>query len=166
MRAKRLLKHVLMTRLQLRRAFPSAALRQIEAAIRKSETRHSGEVRFVVEASLEPLEVLKGLTPRARAVELFSNLRVWDTEHNCGLMIYVLLADHAVEIVADRGIHAKVGEAEWTRICHQMEAAFRGNDFCGGVIAGIDGVTHHLLEYFPVMVGDRNELPDRPVVLD
>lgn len=166
MRAKRLLKHVLMTRLQLRRAFPSDALHQIEAAIRKSETRHSGEVRFVVEAALEPLEVLKGLTPRARAVELFSNLRVWDTEHNCGLLIYVLLADRAVEIVADRGIHTQVGEAEWTRICHQMEAAFRGNDFSGGVIAGIDGVTQHLLEHFPVVAGDRNELSDRPVVLD
>lgn len=162
---KRLLNHVFTTRLQLSRAFPKAALRKIEAAIRKSETHHCGEVRFAVEAALDPMEVLRGRTPRARAVELFSNLRVWDTEHNCGLLIYVLMADHAVEIVADRGIHAKVGEAEWTRICHQMEAAFRGNDFSGGVIAGIDGVTQHLLEHFPVKAGDRNELSDRPVVL-
>ena len=109
--------------------------------------------------------MLRGQTPRARAVELFSNLRIWDTEPNCGLLIYVLMADHAVEIVADRGIHAKVGTAEWTRICQQMEVAFRRDDFRGGVIAGIEAVTQHLQEHFPVAAGDRNELSDRPVVL-
>ena len=162
---KRLLRHVLITRLQLNHAFPKAALSEIEAAIQASEKKHASEVRFAVESSLEPIDVLRGHTPRARAIELFSTLRIWDTEHNCGLLIYVLMADHAVEIVADRGIHAKVGEAEWTRICQQMEAAFRRDDFRGGVIAGIEAVTQHLQEHFPVAAGDRNELSDRPVVL-
>jgi uncharacterized membrane protein len=134
-------------------------------AIQTGEKKHAGEVRFAVESSLEPIDVLRGQTPRARAVELFSNLRIWDAEHNCGLLIYVLMADHAVEIVADRGIHAKVGEVEWSRICHQMEAAFRRNDFRGGAAVGIEGVTLHLQEHFPVATGDRNELSDRPVVL-
>ena len=165
MRLKRLFRHVFTTRLQLNRAFPKVALREIEVAIQAGEKKHAGEVRFAVESSLEPIDVLRGQTPRARAVELFSNLRIWDTEHNCGLLIYVLMADHAVEIVADRGIHAKVGEVEWRRICHQMEAAFSRNDFRGGAVAGIEGVTLHLQEHFPVAAGDRNELSDRPVVL-
>lgn len=165
MRMKRLLKHAFTTHMQLTRAFPKGTLREIESAIRTSETKHSGEVRFAVEAALEPLEVFRGVTPRARAVELFSNLRIWDTEHNCGLLIYVLLADRAVEIVADRGIHAKVGEHEWVRICHQIELAFSQNDFRGGVIAGIGEVTQHLLAHFPMQAHDRNELSDRPVVI-
>jgi uncharacterized membrane protein len=165
MHAKRLLKHFFTTNRQMKTAFSAATLRDIEAAIKASEAEHSGEVRFAVEAALDPVAVIQGESPRVRAIELFSNLRVWDTEHNCGLLIYVLLADRAVEIVADRGIHAKVGEAEWTRICHQMEEAFRQNDFRGGVLAGIEGVTQHLITHFPVEAGDRNELPDRPVVL-
>lgn len=165
MRMKRLFNHVVTTRLQLNRVFPKAVLREIEVAIQASETLHTGEVRFALEAALDPIEVLRGVTPRMRAIELFSNLRIWDTEHNCGLLIYVLLADHAVEIVADRGIHAKVGEAEWKRICHQMETAFKKNDFRAGVITGIQGVTQHLLEHFPMRAGDRNELSDRAVVL-
>ena len=165
MRTKRLLKHIFTTKLQLKQAFPKAVLREIESAIQASETRHSGELRFAVEAALDPVQVFKGESPRTRAVGLFSNLRIWDTEHNCGLLIYVLLADRAVEIVADRGIHAKVGDAEWTRICHQMESAFRGNDFRGGVLSGIQAVTQHLLEHFPIKDGDQNELSNRPVVL-
>lgn len=165
MRLKRLFRHVFTTRLHLNRVFPKRTLREIESAIQSGEKMHAGEVRFAVESSLEPMDVLRGQTPRARAVELFSTLRIWDTEHNCGLLIYVLMADHAVEIVADRGLHAKVGEAEWTRICHQIEAAFRRDDFRGGVISGIEAVTRHLQAHFPVVAGDRNELSDRPVVL-
>lgn len=165
MHAKRLLKHLFTTKRQMKSAFSAATLRDIEAAIKASESAHSGELRFAVETALDPVAVLRGESSRARAVELFSSLRIWDTEHNCGLLIYVLLADRAVEIVADRGIHAKVGEAEWTRICHQMETAFRQNDFRGGVLAGIESVAQHLVKHFPVKAGDRNELPDRPVVL-
>lgn len=165
MNAKRLLKHLVTTKGQMKAAFSAATLHDIEAAIKASEAEHSGEVRFAVETALDPLALIRGETPRSRAVELFSNLRIWDTEHNCGLLIYVLLADRAVEIVADRGIHAKVGEAEWTRICHQIEEAFRQKDFQGGAIGGIQSVTQHLKAHFPFNIGDRNELPDRPVML-
>lgn len=165
MNAKRSLKHLFTTQRQMKAAFSAATLRDIEAAIKASESVHSGELRFAVETALDPVAVLRGESSRARAVELFSSLRVWDTEHNCGLLIYVLLADRAVEIVADRGIHAKVGEAEWVRICHQMEAAFSQKDFRGGMLAGIESVTQHLKAYFPLSIGDQNELSDRPVVL-
>jgi uncharacterized membrane protein len=165
MHAKRLLKHFFTTKRQMKTAFSAATLRDIEAAIKASEAEHSGELRFAVETALDPVAVLRGESSRARAVELFSNLRVWDTEHNCGLLIYVLLADRAVEIVADRGIHAKVGEAEWTRICHQIEEAFRQKDFRSGAVAGIKSVTQHLTTHFPASIGDQNELSDRPVVL-
>lgn len=165
MRLKRLFRHLFTTRLQLNRAFPKSALREIEEAIQSGEKMHAGEVRFAVESSLEPMDVLRGQTPRARAIEIFSTLRIWDTEHNCGLLIYVLMADHAVEIVADRGLHGKVGETEWVRICNQMEVAFRRDDFRGGVIAGIEAVTQHLQVHFPVAAGDRNELSNRPVVM-
>lgn len=165
MNAKRLLKHLVTTEGQMKAAFSAATLRDIEAAIKASEAEHAGEVRFVVETALDPLALIRGESPRSRAVELFSNLRIWDTEHNCGLLIYVLLADRAVEIVADRGIHAKVGEAEWTRICHQIEEAFRQKDFRGGAVAGIQSVTQHLMAHFPASRGDQNELSDRPVVL-
>jgi uncharacterized membrane protein len=165
MNAKRLLKHLVTTNGQMKAAFSPATLHDIEAAIRASETEHSGEVRFAVETALDPIALIRGETPRARAVELFSNLRIWDTEHNCGLLIYVLLADRAVEIVADRGIHAKVGEAEWVRICQQIEEAFRRNDFRSGAVSGIKSVTQHLKAHFPASIGDHNELSDRPVVL-
>jgi uncharacterized membrane protein len=165
MRLKRLFRHGLTTRFQLNQAFPKATLNEIEAVIQAGEQSHAGEVRFAVESSLEPFDVFRGQTSRTRAIELFSNLRIWDTEHNCGLLIYVLMADHAVEIVADRGIHARVGEAEWIRICRVMEAAFRRDDFRSGVIVGIEAVTQHLQEHFPLGTADRNELSDVPVVL-
>lgn len=165
MNAKRLLKHLVTTQRQMEAAFSATTLHDIEAAIQASEAEHSGELRFAVETSLDPVALLRGESPRTRAIALFSNLRIWDTEHNCGLLIYVLLADRAVEIVADRGIHAKVGEAEWARICHQMEEAFRQKDFRGGAVVGIKSVTQHLKAHFPARIGDHNELSDRPVVL-
>jgi len=100
-----------------------------------------------------------------RAVDVFSHLRIWDTERNNGVLIYLLLSDRDVEIVADRGVDAKVGPREWERICRGMEAAFRQGDFEGGVIGGIREVTRHLAEHFPPIGTDRNELPDKPVVL-
>ena len=165
MNVKRLLKHLVTTQGQMKAAFSAATLHDIETAIKESEAEHSGEVRFAVETALDPLALIRGESPRPRAIELFSNLRIWDTEHNCGLLIYVLLADRAVEIVADRGIHAKVGEAEWVRICHQIEEAFRQKDFRSGAVAGIQSVTQHLKAHFPAIIGDQNELSDRPVVL-
>ena len=149
-----------------RRAFPPAALSRIEAAIAEGERRHRGQVCVVVEASLPLGRVLKRLAPRTRALEVFGAMHVWDTEENCGVLVYLLLADRDVEIVADRGIHAKVGDSAWEGICSGMEAAFRERRFEEGVLAGIAKINALLAEHFP-RTGDAgtNELPDRPVLL-
>ena len=164
MKTKRILKHLLTTHGQVARAFPRSALNAIEKAIKASETAHAGEIRFVVEGALDGTPLLHERTPRARAIELFAQLRVWDTEHNNGLLIYLLLADRAVEIVADRGIHAKVGTEEWGKVCRQMETAFRQSNYEGGVVSGVQAVTQHLVRHFPAD-DHGNELPDRPVIL-
>jgi uncharacterized membrane protein len=164
MKTQRIMKHLLTTQGQVKRAFPRSALNAIEKAIKASETTHAGEIRFVVEGALDGTPLFKGQSPRERAIELFAQLRVWDTEHNNGLLIYLLLADRAVEIVADRGIHAKVGAEAWSKVCHQMETAFKQSNYEGGVVSGIQAVTQHLVQHFPA--DDRgNELPDRPVLL-
>jgi uncharacterized membrane protein len=165
MNIKRILKHLLMTRGQVRRAFPQSTLTMIEKAITASETAHIGEIRFAVEGALDDLPLFKGQSARERAIEVFSKLRVWDTQHNNGLLIYVLLADRAVEIVADRGIQAKVGSQEWSKVCRQMETAFKRSNYEGGVIGGVQSVMQHLVEHFPADGGIGNELPDKPVVL-
>ena len=164
MKTQRILKHLLTTHGQVTRAFPRSALNAIEKTIKSSETVHAGEIRFVVEGALDGMPLFKGQSPKERAIELFARLRLWDTEHNNGLLIYLLLADRAVEIVADRGIHAKVGVEEWRKVCHQMETAFKQSNYEGGVISGVQAMTQHLAQHFPA--NDRgNELPDRPIVL-
>ena len=165
MKIKRFVKHLLVGHREVRRAFPNSSLNKIEAAIKASETSHAGEIRFAVEGGLDGSPLFKGHSARERAIELFSQLRVWDTQANTGVLIYLLLADRAVEIVADRGIHAKVDAQEWSKVCRQMEAAFRQSNFEGGVLAGVQAVTQHLKQHFPSDSHDRNELPDKPVVL-
>ena len=110
MNLKRILRHLAMTQGQVHRAFPHTALKAIEQAIKASEMTHTGEVRFVVEGALDGAPLFSGQTARERALALFAQLGMWDTEHNTGVLIYLLLADRAVEIVADRGIHAKAGQ--------------------------------------------------------
>ena len=153
------------TRWIVKRAFPRDTLTAIDKAIKASEAMHRGEIRFAVEGALHIEPLLRGQTARERAIDVYSQLRVWDTEHNNGILIYLLLADRDVEIVADRGVDAKVGPEEWGKICRKMEAAFRTADYEGGVVAGIQEVTRHLVRHFPPIGGDRNELPDKPVVL-
>jgi uncharacterized membrane protein YgcG len=165
MKLQRIVKHLLTTDRQVRRLFPSSALAAIEQAIKDSEVEHDGEVRIAIEGALEVDALLRGQSARERAIELFSQLRVWDTQHNNGLLIYLLLADRAVEIVADRGIHEKVGGGEWDAICRQMESAFKQSDFEGGALAGIGSLTRHLVTHFPATRQSANELPDEPVVL-
>ena len=154
-----------MTRLQVNRAFPRQTLTAIEQAIKASETAHVGEIRFVVEGALDGAPLFKGHSAKERAIDIFSQLRIWDTEHNNGVLIYLLLADRDVEIVADRGIHAEVGPREWEKICRKMEMAFKQADYEGGVVSGIRAVSQHLIKHFPSSSADRNELPDKPVVL-
>ncbi|CAN5603670.1 TPM domain-containing protein [soil metagenome] len=165
MNIKRILRHLATTQGHVKRAFPDTALNTIEQAIKTSESTHAGEVRFVVEGALDGAPLFSGQTARDRALALFSQLRMWDTEHNTGVLIYLLLADRAVEIVADRGIHAKAGPLAWVAICHEMEAAFKAAKFEGGAVSGIQAVTRQLVEYFPAGASNANELPDKPLVL-
>ena len=164
-RVKRIIRHWLFTHGQLRRAFSRASLERIERAIRVSETTHCGEIRFAVEGALDGAPLFKAQTARERALDLFSQLRIWDTENNNGILIYVLLADHAVEIVADRGIHARVGAQTWQAICRQVEQAFAQADYPGGIVKGIEAATQVLSKHFPLQGSRNNELPDTPVVL-
>lgn len=165
MKFKRILKHLSTGRAAVRRVFPLRTLDAIEQAIRSTEARHAGQIRFAVEAALELAPLLAGQTGQQRAIEVFSKLRVWDTEHNNGVLIYLLLADRDVEIVADRGIHVKLGKEVWEAICREMEAAFREGHFEAGVLAGIHAVGEHLSRHFPARSGKANEMLDRPVVL-
>jgi len=165
MNLKRVMRHLSAGRASVRRVFPSRTMDAIEYAIRAAEARHDGQIRFAVEASLELAPLLAGQTAQQRAIEVFSNLRVWDTKHNNGVLIYLLLADRDVEIVADRGIHIKLGKEVWEAICREMEASFRAGHFEAGVLTGINAVGEHLSRHFPARSGKPNEMPDRPVVL-
>ena len=165
MRTRRILKHLFAAPWIVGRAFPRAALDAIEVAIRESERTHSGELRFAVEAGLDLQPLLRGQTVRERALEAFSSLRVWDTENNSGVLIYVQLVDHRIEIVADRGIEAKVAQQQWEEICRRMESAFRQRRFEQGVLEAIAEITALLSRHFPSRGANPDELPDRPIVL-
>jgi uncharacterized membrane protein len=158
-------RHLLEHRWRVRRIFPAKVLAAIEQAIKAGETTHSGQVRFVVEGALDGAPLFRNQSARARALDIFSQLRIWDTAHNNGVLIYLLLADRNVEIVADRGIDAKVGAAGWEKICADMETDFRAGNFETGVIKGIEAVSRQLATYFPKHGAGRNELPDAPVVI-
>ncbi|MDP1862569.1 MAG: TPM domain-containing protein [Thiobacillus sp.] len=162
---KRWFKHLFMPPWAWRRAFSQATLDAIEAAIRTSETTHSGEIRVAIENTLSASDVWLGITGRERAVEVFSNLRVWDTEHNSGVLVYLLLADHDIEIVADRGIAARVDAVAWETIAQTMEAAFRQGNFERGALAGIEQISALLTTHFPPTAANPNELANRPVVI-
>jgi uncharacterized membrane protein len=164
MKAARMLRHLSTPAWVTQRAFRAATLASIEKAIGDSERRHAGQVRFAVEAALHPAAIWRGVSAANRALEVFSSLRVWDTEQNNGVLIYLLLAGRDVEIVADRGIHVRVGAAAWEAICHEMEDHFRAGRFEQGVLEGIGRITALLEVHFPRASG-ANELPDRPVVL-
>ncbi len=161
----RLLRHISVPGWVARRGFTREVLANIEKAIRASEQKHDGELRFAVEGPL-PLHALLGNEkPRARAEELFSRLRVWDTAHNSGVLIYVQLLDRRIEIVADRGIGARVEQAEWNAICRAMEKSFRERRFAEGAQEAIERITRLLARHFPPKGSNPNELPDKPVVL-
>jgi len=149
-----------------RRHFPTQVLDAIQHAIAASETHHLGEIVFAVEGGLGVGDVLRGRAARDRAREVFAHLRVWNTEHNTGVLVYVLLADRTIEIVADRGIAAKVDEGEWRDVCELMRARFADGDYEGGALAGVEAINAILVRHFPAN-GQRNpdELPDRPVLL-
>ena len=162
---RRTIRHLFFWDWQVQRAFPRASLEAIGKAIAASEQTHGGEIRFVVEASLEGAPLWQGQTTRERAIDVFSQLRVWDTEANNGVLIYLLLADRSVEIIADRGIHARTGSAPWATICHDMERAFSSAEFLAGTLAGIAAIANVISQHFPALEKRKNELPDAPVIL-
>lgn len=162
---RRVGRHLLEHRWRLKRIFTPAVLASIEAAIKASEAKHAGEIRFVVEGALDGVPLFRNQPARERALDIFAQLRIWDTEHNNGVLIYLLLADRDFEIVADRGIDARVGAEGWEKICADMERDFRAGDFEHGVIRGIEAVSNLMAQHFPPKGGDRNELPDAPVVM-
>ncbi|MGH8205058.1 MAG: TPM domain-containing protein [Steroidobacteraceae bacterium] len=165
MRFARISSHLFATRWGTRRRFTPAVLAAIERSIAVHESRHAGEIRFAIETAFDLPELWYGLTPRQRAVVVFGQLGVWDTAGNNGVLIYVLMADRNVEIVADRAIAERVSQAEWDAICREMREHFAAGRFAEGSQAGIAGVGRLLACNFPGQGGDRDEQPDAPVIL-
>lgn len=161
----RLFRHLAATRWLTRRRFPPELLTRIEQWITDLETRHGGEVRFAVETAYELEELWAGLSPRQRALEVFGLLGVWDTAQNNGVLIYLSMADRDVEIVADRGIAARVPQPEWDSVCRVMEEHFRAGRFAEGAQAGIEAVGSLLARHFPQQSRGRDELPNQPILL-
>ncbi len=163
----RWVRHAFKTPQAVRKAYSEQTLERVQQAIADSEREHSGEIRFAVEAALPWSYLRRDAPARERAAMAFAKLRVWDTEQNNGVLIYVELADQSIEIVADRGIGRRVPRAEWDAICHAMRDHFRAGRFEQGTIEGVRAVGAVLARHFPLAEGERNpnELSNRPAVL-
>ncbi|CAN7195627.1 MULTISPECIES: TPM domain-containing protein [unclassified Variovorax] len=163
----RLWRHRWIDAADVRRALPPEALERLGRRVAASERRHSGEVRICVEAGLPMSYLWRGAPARERAIMMFGKLRVWDTADNNGVLIYLLMAEHAIEIVADRGIDALVSAEEWAAMAQRMTAAFREGRFEDGLTQALEEMSALLVAHFPLAEGqaDRNELPDEPVIL-
>jgi uncharacterized membrane protein len=156
-------RHLNMTRWQLQRAFPPSALAAIAESVRVSERRHGGEIRVAIEADLSVSHLWRGVSPRARALEVFATLGVWDTQARNGVLIYLCLADRVVEIIADRGLHTKVNDGEWAGVCAQLQADCAAGKYQQGMCDAVIAVGQLLAMHYPT--SDRNEQSDRPVML-
>lgn len=161
----RLLRHGFVFPGAVKRHFPADSLKRIEREIAKSETAHLGEIRFVVESHLSFWDIVRKKSPKMRALEVFSQFHLWDTEQNNGVLIYFLLADHDFEILGDRGIHQYIGDAGWQAISDEMEAMLRKDEFEVGVVFGINQIEKALIEHFPADGPNENELSNKPIIL-
>jgi uncharacterized membrane protein len=161
----RMMRHLFTTTAAGRRAFPASTLKTIQAVIARGEAAHRAEIRLVVEPALTMQEVLAGTTSRQRARELFSDYRIWDTEENCGILIYLNLADHKVEIVADRTINRLVTPAEWQEICRTMTREFARGAFEESAVAALEQLNRLLQERFPATGARPNQLSNKPLLL-
>lgn len=160
----RLLRHVFSP--SVRWTFPPATLEAITQAITAGERRHGGQVMFAVEADLPLSAVWRGTRPRDAAERAFAHLRTWDTPDNNGVLVYLLLADHAIEIVADRALHGKVAGTEWQAICARLREGLRGGDPAAALVAAIEQVSALLAGHFPPATrSDTSGLPDTPQIL-
>jgi uncharacterized membrane protein len=158
-------RHIAMSPVREARCFPSATLDAIQREVAAQEKLHRGEICFVVEGDLPSRDLWREVTPRARAKEVFALRGVWNTEENNGVLIYLLLADRCVEIVADRGVDGRVDDAQWQAICRMMEKFFREARYEEGAVAGVRAVSEVLARHFPDTGEARNELPDRPILI-
>lgn len=164
--ARRAIVHLFTTKRDVNNTFPSSTLEAIEQAIDRSEKTHTGEVRVVIESALDMSAIWAGQTPRERAIEVFSELHIWDTEDNNGVLIYVLLADHAIEFVADRGVNSRVAADHWQHICDELQTHFKQGRYEQGLLLGVSKVHGTLNTHFPcTQGGGDNELPNAPVLL-
>jgi uncharacterized membrane protein len=163
--ARRWWQHLTTTPWALRRCFPHSTLAAIDAACAASEQTHRAEIRCAVETALPLGHLWRGVSSTARAVEVFAQLHMWDTAENNGVLLYVLLAEHRIEIVADRGFAQYVSTADWRSICSEMEAAFGSGRYEAGALAALERITAIAREYFPARGGDRNELPNTTALL-
>ncbi len=161
----RLWRHAITGGSAFRQAFSPEVIQDITNAVAASEVRHCGELRFVIERALPLPALLAGQSARARALELFSFHRVWDTEQNSGVLIYVLFAERQVEIVADRGIQARVPSGTWDHIVGQMTSDYAAGRFGAGSVAGVRAVGDLIAAAWPVGQNDSNELPNAPLLL-
>lgn len=162
----RILRHRWVDEADARRALGAGSLQRLQERVAASERRHSGEIRICVEASLPLSYLWRGASARERAVTMFGKLRVWDTEHNNGVLIYLLLAEHAIEIVADRGLSRHVAKDQWQALAAEMAASFRRGEYESGLAAAVDAVSALLDRHYPWSgpEANPNELPDAPVV--
>jgi uncharacterized membrane protein len=164
-RVRRTLRHLLSTRTEAARIFPPATLEAIAEAITAGEQTHRGEVRLVVEKSLPLSAVWEGIGNRQRALALFADYGIWDTDDNCGVLLYVNLADRKVDIVADRGINRRIDPTTWQAICNTLTAGFAQGRFHDATLEAIAQVNALLRQHFPSNGARPNELPDRPLML-
>lgn len=159
-------RHLWLDATDARKWLGADGLQRLEQAVRDSEARHMGELRLCVEAGLPVASLWHGTSSRDRAVTLFSQLRVWDTEHNNGVLIYLLLAERRIEILADRGLHVRVGGQAWQDITDQLSAALQSDRYEDGLIQAIDAVSTLMRRHFPLTTEpNRNELPDAVVLI-
>ena len=161
----RAMKHLFTATRAGRAAFPERTLKEIQSAIAAGEMRHRAEVRLVVEPALDIYSVFRRMSSRERARELFSRYRIWDTEENCGVLIYVNLADHKVEIIADRGVGRALGAEQWKSVCANMTQGFSRGEFHDSSVAGLVRLNDLLAVGFPSDGSSLNELSNRPIVL-
>ncbi len=161
-RVTRILRHRWMDDGDTRRAVPPELVKRLEGYVAASEARHTGEVRICVEAGMPSSYLWRDATPRARAIALFGKLRVWDTEHNNGVLVYLLLAEHAIELVADRGLNNKVSATQWQAITQRLSAALKAQKFEDGLTQALQEVSALLVQHYPLQEGQvrSNGLPN------
>lgn len=166
-RLERIFIHLTTLSGQVRRAFPGTTLKAAQEAIAAGEVVHRAELRLIIEPSLAWSDLRRNMSSRARAHRLFSRYRIWDTEENCGVLLYINLADRKVEIITDRAVGRAIKRSDWEAACDVMTQGFRHGQFHDSALAGIRHINELLAEHFPARAGgdERNELTDRPVLL-